>query len=92
MSENQSVTRTEFNSAIRHLETLLAKQTEILQTLAVTGVENRTRDEKTAANAAELTVVRKELAEIKQKLSWYAGAGAVLMAAWPLVAKKIGLM
>jgi len=89
---DQPVTRSEFNSAIRHLEALLEKQTEILQQLAVTKVEARNRDEKVSALTAQVAALQKENAEIKQKLSWYAGAGAVLAGAWPIVAKKLGFM
>lgn len=90
-TDSQSVTRSEFNTAIRHLETLLSKQTEILQALAVTGVENRTRDEKTATLVADISAVKKEQDVMKQKFAWLTGAGAVLMAVWPIFAKKLGL-
>lgn len=89
---DQAVTRNEFNAAIRHLETVLDKQTAILQQLAVAEVQNRNRDEKISALTTELAEVKKEQSDVRQKLSWYAGAGAVLAAAWPLVAKKLGFM
>jgi len=84
------ITRHEFNTAMRHLESVLQQQTAILQALAVSAVENKSRDEKITALVAEMAALRKEQSEQKQKLAWATGAGAVLVAAWPLVAKRLG--
>lgn len=91
-TSHQPVNRSRFNHAVRHLETLLGQQTTILQSLAVAAVENRGRDEKTAAVAAELKEVKKEQEAMKQKFAWMTGAGAVLAGVWPMLAKKLGFM
>lgn len=91
-TDTQTITRHEFSAAIKHLDSVLQQQTAILQALAVGAVENKGRDEKILALLTELQALRKRQDETDRKLAWYAGAGAVLMAAWPLVAKKLGLM
>lgn len=92
MTNSPPVTRAELEATMRRIEALLDKQTEILQSLAVTGVENRVRDQL-------ITEMKKAIGELQgradkqdQKFAWYAGAIAALGAAWPMLAKKLGLM
>lgn len=91
-NENPPVTRYEFNSAIQRLENALNQQTVILQALAASTEANKARDEKLTNLLAKVITLRNRQDETDKKLAWYAGAGVVLAAAWPLVAKKIGFM
>jgi hypothetical protein len=89
---NQPVTRIEFSTAVRHLETILGQQTLILQSLAVGAAENRARDEKFLALVQEVKRQAEEQGKMKERFAWLTGAGAVLMAAWPIFAKKLGIL
>ena len=99
---NQHVTRTEFEAGMRRieglfdagqrrLEALLEKQTEILQSLAVTSVENRIRDQQLADLKVKADKLEAELDKQKQKLAWYAGALATVGVVSQFVLKKLGL-
>lgn len=88
---NPPINRHEFNVAMKHLDDGLQQITSILQSLAVGAVENKARDEKLANLLTEVVSLRKRQDEVDRKLAWYAGAGAVVVAAWPLVAKHFGL-
>lgn len=97
MNDNaQPVNRSEFNAAVRHLETLLGQQTTILQTLAVAASENKTRDERAAFLTSEIKELKADVAAVKirmtERFAWLAGAGAIVMAAWPILAKKLGFL
>ena len=91
-TDNRPVTRAEFEATMRRIEALLDKQTEILQSMAVTGVENRVRDQLLAELKNALGDLQAHSDKQDQKFAWYAGAIAALGAAWPMLAKKLGLM
>ena len=90
-TNNSLVNRSEFNAAMRHLETLLSQQTTILRELAVAAVENRARDERAAALAVEVAKLRTEQGEMKLRFAQLTGMGVIIMAVWPFLAKKLGL-
>lgn len=93
---DQPVNRSEFNAAVRHLETLLGQQTTILQTLAVAAVENRTRDEKitalteTMAKLADtVATMAAEQNRVKGVILFFKWLGAALTAGFfVFIAKK----
>lgn len=98
----QNVTRTEFEAGMRRIEglldagqrrmeTLLEKQTEILQSIAVSAAENRIRDQQLAEAKAALVELRAQVAEQKQKMAWYAGALAAVGLVGQFILKKLGL-
>lgn len=99
---NPNVTRTEFESGMRRieglldagqrrLEGLLEKQTEILQSIAVSAAENRIRDQQLAEAKAAIAVLQTQVADQKQKMAWYAGALATVGLAGQFILKKLGL-
>ena len=92
MPTNDSpVTRAEFEATMRRIENVLEQQTKILQQLAVGEVENRQRDALLAETRRETVELRERLEEQRQQHARWSGGLAVLVGAWPLLAKKLGL-
>lgn len=86
------VTRSEFETAMRRLESVIEKNTEILQQLAISQVESRNRDERVQTLTKKVEKLQEQLDKQGQQQSRWAGGLVVLAAAWPVVAKKLGFM
>lgn len=91
-TNNTSVSRYEFETAMQRIEALLETQTQILVKLAAAETDNKHRDRRLDEAHDKASKASAEIAGIKLVAARAAGAAMVLMMLGQMVLKKLGYM